>query len=385
MNKRVSLLFIFSFILVLAYSFFFFIPKYEDKKRNSVGSNSATKNQTAIDLHESLFIADLHADSLLWDRNLNKEYHYGHVDLPRLQTGNIGLQVFSVVTKTPRQLNYYKNDDQTDNITLLAIAQRWPAKTWKSTLHRALYQADKLAKLENDNFTIIRTKQDLKILLENRKINKSHLSGLLSLEGAHALEGDLNNVDRLFHKGFRIFGFTHFFDNELGGSAHGIHKQGISTFGLEVLKRMENLGILVDISHASPRLIDDIFEHATRPVIASHTGIKAICDTSPRNLNDQQIKQVAQSGGLIGIGFWPAASCSRDVSGIIKSIQYVVDLVGINYIALGSDFDGNVHTPFDAANINIITAALIENNFSSSEIHKIMGENVINLLLRTLP
>ena len=367
------------------YVFFFILPKYEDKIRNSIHANNYIINQTAIDLHESLFIADLHTDSLLWNRNLSKQYNYGHVDIPRLQTGNISLQVFSVVTKTPRNLNYYKNDDQTDNITLLAIAQRWPARTWKSTLERAVYQSEKLTKLENENFTIIRSKRDLKILLENRKANKGHISGLLSLEGAHALEGDLNNVDRLFNKGFRIIGFTHFFDNELGGSAHGINKQGISNFGLEVLKRMEALGILVDISHASPRLIDDIIKHSTRPVIASHTGIKAICDTSPRNLNDQQIKQVAQSGGLIGIGFWPAAICSRDVSGIIKSIKYVADLVGINHVALGSDFDGSVHTPFDAANINTVTAALIENNFSESEIRKIMGENVINLLLRTLP
>ena len=207
----------------------------------------------------------------------------------------------------------------------------------------------------------------------------------MSLEGAHALEGRLENVELLFNKGFRIIGFSHFFDNELGGSAHGMKKDGITKFGLNVLYKMSQLNMLVDISHASSKLIDDIFQHSMQPVIASHTGVQSVCNNAGRNLSDQHIRKIADSGGVVGIGFWPAAICSNNVSGLIKTIRYVVDLVGEDYVALGSDFDGNVQTPFDAANISIVTRALVQAGFTEHQIQKIMGDNIANVLLSSLP
>jgi microsomal dipeptidase-like Zn-dependent dipeptidase len=386
--NKISIIFISLLVLILAVciSFFHIIPKYEDTKRNSTYSNSPITDKKIIDFHNSLFIADLHADSLLWNRNLSSKHSYGHIDIPRMQNGNMGLQVFSVVTKTPRGLNYYANDDTTDNITFLALAQRWPKVTWESLLHRAIYQSQKLHKLAgNEQLTIIRTKRDINHLISARNSNQALIGGLLSLEGAHALEGNLDNVDSLFNHGFRIIGFTHFFDNKLGGSAHGINKGGLTKFGLSVLKRMEKLGLLVDISHASSALINDIFDHATKPVIATHTGVKGVCGNSPRNLTDLQVSKIAKSGGVIGIGFWQSATCTNNISGIIKSIKYVIDLVGINYIALGSDFDGSVQMPFDVSNIGLITEELVIAGYSKQEIRKIMGLNIINLLKNTLP
>ena len=374
--------------LIASYAFFFYIPLHEDRKRNSVTAYSPVTDQNIIEFHNQLFVADLHADTLLWNRNLTSKYQHGHIDIPRMLTGNMGLQVFSVVTKTPRNLNLSTNNDKTDNITLLAIAQRWPPNTWTSLFQRAIYQAKKLQKLEaktNGRFTIIRSKNDVRQLIASRATNQKIIGGVLSLEGAHALEGKLNNVELLFKQGFRIIGFTHFFDNELGGSAHGLHKGGITEFGINVLHKMEQLGILVDISHASSKLINDIFYHSSKPIIATHTGVNGVCNNSPRNLSDEHIYKIAKSGGVVGIGFWPAAICSRDVSGLIKSIRYVINLVGDDYVALGSDFDGNVQTPFDVANINIITQALLQNGFSETQIRKIMGENITNLLLSSLP
>ena len=333
-------------------------------------------------------MADLHADTLLWQRKLNKQHRYGHVDIPRLLQGNIGLQVFSVVTKVPRGLNLFANNATSDNITLLAIAQRWPAPTWNSLLQRALYQADKLHKAEsssNNNLKIVRTRRDLLELIEKRKTDKRIVGALLSLEGAHALEGKPENLDLLFKKGFRIIGFTHFFDNELGGSAHGIRKGGITEFGMKVLQRMNQYDMLVDISHASSTLIDDIFRHSPRPVIATHTGVNSVCERGPRNLRDEHIRNIAASGGVVGIGLWPGAICSQDVSGFIESVRYVINLVGEDYVALGSDFDGNVQTPFDSANINIVTQALSEAGFTNSQIQKIMGGNFLKLLVKSLP
>ena len=387
-KKRIAYSSLFLLALIACYAFFFYIPTHEDRKRNSVTAFTPVDNKSVIDFHNHLFVADLHADTLLWKRKLNSEYRYGHVDIARLLKGNIGLQVFSVVTKTPRGLNLFSNDDKTDNITLLAIAQRWPIKTWNSLLQRALFQSDKLHTAElnsNDRLKIIRTRRDLQRVIALQKNKQPVVGAVLSLEGAHALEGKLENVDLLFDKGYRIIGFTHFFDNELGGSAHGREKGGITQFGLNVLHRMDQFNMLVDISHASSKLIDDIFRHGVRPVIATHTGVQGVCNNSPRNLNDQHIRKIAKSGGVIGIGFWPGAICSQDVSGLIRSIRYVVDLVGENHVALGSDFDGNVQTPFDAANINIVTRALVQAGFGEGQIQKIMGENIANLLLNSLP
>jgi len=301
--------------------------------------------------------------------------------------GNLGLQVFSIVTKTPKNLNLFRNDDRTDNIRLLAIAQRWPASTWNSLYARALHQSQKLHDLQaaESSFRIIKYKEDLQQFIQDKQSRKKLAAGLLSLEGGHALEGDLENVERLFDAGIRMIGFAHLFDNRLGGSAHGIEKGGITDFGLKVLKKMERLKVLVDISHASPALIDDIFMHSTRPVIATHTGVQAICSHTPRNLTDEQIKQVAKSKGVVGVGFWTDAICTSEVKGIIDTIRYVTDLVGEDYVALGSDFDGNVQTPFDAAHMNVLTQAMLDAGFTESQIRKVMGDNVRRLLLENLP
>ena len=376
-------------LLVIAILFFVFAPAYVEKSRNRVATPDTSREvpSQVKSLHESLFIADLHTDSLLWNRNLAKRSNYGHVDIPRLLEGNVGLQVFSVVTKTPKGLNLSSNTDHTDNITLLAVTQAWPAPTWFSLYERAKYQAIKLQRVEKklaNKFYLIKTKQDLQGYLTQRKATTQITAGLLSLEGAHALEGNIENLDRLFDAGFRIIGFSHFFDNELGGSAHGVNKTGITGFGRQVIKRMNELGMFIDVAHASPQLMQDIFSLSNRPILATHTGVQTICK-SQRNLTDKQIIQIAKSRGLIGIGFWPRASCSADISGIVKSIRYVVNLVGEDYVALGSDFDGNVQVPFAANDMAQLTNALVLAGFTVSQIRKIMGVNQIRVLSNYLP
>lgn len=369
---------------------FIWLPAYVEKSRNQVLLNQHVEISAATKkLHESLFIADLHSDSLLWNRDLAKKSNYGHVDIPRLIEGNIGLQVFSVVTKTPKNLNLLSNTDATDNITLLAIAQLWPLKSWFSLFERARYQAEKLHHVANnsaENFFLLRNQHDFKNYLKQRKITPQITAGLLSLEGAHALEGIIDNVDRLYESGYRIIGFTHFFDNALGGSAHGINKGGITRFGKQVLKRMDELEMFIDISHASPALVEDIFNLSKRPILATHIGIQAVCASkSKRNLTNNQIKQIAASEGLIGIGFWPTVTCNRSIAGIVESIRYVSDLVGVDYVGLGSDFDGNVQIPFTSSSIQQLTNALLQAGFTQQQIRKVMGGNLQKLFLEYLP
>lgn len=338
-------------------------------------------------LHESLLVADLHADTLMWNRDLLKRGSWGHVDLPRLIEGNVALQAFTVVTKTPHNLNIERNSGDSDDITLLAFAERWPIGSWSNLTERALYQARRLQEAAADSqgrLVILKTRGDLASFLERRKRERGIVAGLLGIEGAHALGGDLNNLDRLIDAGFRMIGIAHFFDNEIGGSAHGLVKGGLTEKGRELVRRMQEKSIFVDLAHSSPKVIDDVLSMATRPVIVSHTGVKAVCDNT-RNLSDAQLKGVAQTGGLVGIGYWDTAVCGRDAGAIARTIRYTVDLIGIDHVALGSDFDGAIEAPFDTTGLVQITDALLQEKFSEAEIRKIMGENVARVFQQYLP
>jgi microsomal dipeptidase-like Zn-dependent dipeptidase len=368
--------------------FFFVAPQWVEDRLNGVGSPPPyAASEAARAMHQTLVVADLHADPLLWGRDLVERGTRGHVDIPRLAEGNIALEVFAVVTQSPRGMNIERNDSSTDNILPLGIAQRWPPKTWVSLLERALYQAARLkdmARRSDGKFVLIRTRRDLAVFLQRRKSEPAIVAGLLALEGAHALEGDPENVDRLFDAGYRMISFAHFFDSEMGGSAHGVEKGGLTDKGRELLRRMEEKKMIVDLSHASARQIDDVLELATRPVVVSHAGVRGTCDNN-RNLSDDQLRAIARNGGLVGIGFWETAVCGTDARAIAAAQRYAADLIGADHVGLGSDFDGSVKVPFDATGIVQVTEALLETGFGNEDIAKIMGGNEIRLLLANLP
>jgi membrane dipeptidase len=354
LNKilRLGLILTTSLVAVVAIVIFSFGPAFIEKRFNSVGNQLVPQlSSSSQSLQQSLIIADLHADSLLWGRDLAEFANYGHVDVPRLIQGNVALQTFTVVTKVPHPLRLEGNDDLSDDIIKFAILQRWPLSTWFSLKERALYQAKQLQAVESkasDRFRIIKTKQDLNNYLDLRKQNRHITAGLLGLEGTQALEGQIENVNQLYTAGFRLIGLAHSFDNEVSGSAHGVRRGGLTAFGREVLKRMEDLNLIVDLAHASSQTIDDVLQVSQRPVLVSHTGVQGTCNNA-RNLSDIQLQRIAQTGGVIGIGFWKTAVCGEDVSAIVRAIRYTVDLVGANHVALGSDFDGAVRQPFDVA------------------------------------
>ncbi len=374
--------------LLIVWLFFWVLGKYVDQDLNKTGEVDLSQvSQEARELHQELMVADWHADNLLWDRDLLNMINYGQVDLPRLISGGFAVQVFDAVIKTPRGLNYERNDDSTDNITLLAIANRWPPRTWNSLLERALYQSQILhetASRSEGNLRVIKSKSDLIDLLYHKKSKPTLVGGLLSVEGLHALEQNLDNIGKLERAGFRILGLVHFFDNAIGGSSAGVEKGGITDFGREVIRQMEEKSMIVDLAHSSEQLFFDVLKMAKRPVVVSHTGIKAVYD-SPRNLSDEQILAIAENGGIIGIGFWDGANGDVNPSSIVKAIRHVVDMVGIQHVSLGSDFDGAVHTHFDASEIVVLTEALLAEGFKPSEIKLIMGLNQINFLLENLP
>jgi len=385
--KRFLLIFL-VLLMTGAVVFFFFAAKMVDKQMNHVTLTELPKvSQKAQKLHETLNIADWHSDNLLWDRNILKRSKHGQVDVPKLLEGNVTLQVFDAVIKSPKGQNYNSNSDDTDNITLLAMGNRWSFRTWGSLCERAVYQSELLHKAEknsNGQLKIIRTRGDLQNFLTARKSNKKQVAGMLSIEGLHALEGKLENVERLYKEGYRMYGLVHFFDNKVGGSSAGLKKGGLTDFGKQVIKKMEEKKILIDLAHASPKLIREVIKVANRPVVISHTGVKGT-HNSKRNLSDEELKMIAGTGGMIGIGFWAGAVGSIQPASIAKAMRYTANLVGINHVCLGSDFDGSVKTYFNAAQLIVLTEALIKEGFSDAEIRKIMGQNQIDFLLKNLP
>jgi len=375
--------------LVVLAGFLFVHLILPGKVENSMNVNlphpSYVVSERAATLHDSLFVADLHSDSLLWKRDLRERSTIGHMDLPRLRQGNVALQVFSATTKSPAGQNYESNEADSDNITLLAVSSFWPVRTWSSIYERAIYQLDKLHGLARQgDLTIITSKRELRTFVAQREDGDSAIGGIYLIEGAHPLEGDIGNLELLFDQGLRIIGLTHFFDNELGGSLHGISGEGLNAFGRSVISRANELGLIIDIAHASPQMVEDVLELSNTPVVLSHGGVKGACDTA-RNLDDALMLKVADKGGLIGIGYWDAAVCDVTPRGVVTAIRYAIDLLGIDHVALGSDYDGGTAVMFDTSELAVLTDAMLQAGFTEEEIRKVMGENVKRFLLENLP
>jgi membrane dipeptidase len=376
-------------LLVAAFIFFTVLPGQIDRRMNRLDPDGVELQLTpaARALHSSLLIVDLHADPLIWRRDLLQRADHGHVDLPRLQAGNIALQVFGSVTKVPVGQNYDSNPSDSDMLTPAVISSLQPVATWNSLYQRSLYHADKLHGLQQrapETVQVVRSKQDLQRLLAARAAGSSVVGGLLALEGAHPLEGDLQNLNGLFAAGYRMIGMAHFFDNDVAGSMHGMEKYGLTELGYAVVARAEELGMVIDLAHSSTAAVDDILSVATRPVVFSHGGVKATCDYN-RNLSDAQILRIAENDGVIGIGYWDAAVCDTTPQGIVAAMTHVRDLVGARYIGLGSDFDGGTTTRFDTSELVYITQALLDAGYSESEIRGIMGDNALRVLSQILP
>ena len=256
-------------------------PNLVDGRMNTVIHTAPyTASESARAAHQALFVADLHDDALLWNRDL---------------------------------LQRYDRDSQ-------------------------------------GRLIVVQSRQDLVGFISAWSKDNQRVAAILATEGLHPLEGKLENVDRLYDAGFRITGLTHFFDNEVGGSAHGLGKGGLTPFGRQVVARLQDKGML----------IDDVLAVATRPVMVSHTGVA-------------------------GIGYWEGAICKPDIPSIVKVIRYAVDTVGVAHVALGSDFDGGTRTPFDVTGLPQLTEGLMAAGFSAGDIRAIMGGNVQRLLLQTLP
>lgn len=382
-GKRVILALGAVIALAAIYVFGVYVPGMDDKMNPVIAHEAYTVSEGAQALHDTLTVADLHADALLWRRNPAKRQSRGHVDLPRLRDGGVDIQVFSAVTKSPRGLNFDGNDAEApDDIALLAKAQFWPVSTWTSIYERAAFQAKRLQKIEkngSNNMRILRHKSDLEDA-------DGLLLALLATEGSHPLEGELEKIDGLYAEGYRMMGLQHFFDNALGGSLHGSKKGGLTEFGRKAVLKMHAMDIMVDVAHSSEAVVRDVLALSDEPVLISHGGLAGYCPrTANRNMPDDILKEIARRGGVIGIGYFDGAICDITPKGIADTIQAAVTLMGEDAVALGSDFDGTVTTTLDTSELAAITHWLLSSGMEERVIRKVMGGNVERFFRENLP
>ncbi len=385
---RLLLYALLGFAILLVVGYFTIAAPVADARYNTVQAEPPyNPSEQAQALHDTLMVADLHNDLLLWGRAPRTRHDHGHTDVPRLREGGVGLQVFAAVTQVPRGRSYAGTDaDAFDQIPFLAAAQRWPVRTWTSRFERARYQARKLrrAVARDEALMLLRTQADLDALLARRREAPSAMGALLAVEGLHALEGNVANVDTLVDDGYRMMSLTHMHDNALGGASTGLVNGGLTDFGAAVVDRLAARDVTIDLAHASEVLIDDVLARTDGPVVVSHTGVRATCN-SPRNLSDRHVEAIAAREGVIGVGLWETAVCGTGPAAVATAMRHVADRVGVEHVALGTDFDGTVSVPFDATGLPLLTEALLDAGFSRQDIEQVMGENVVRVLRQRLP
>ena len=405
------------FLLVLLGAVRLFGAETYDRLMNRIEADPEAPVPTAEDkaFHESLFIADLHVDTLKWDRDLLERSEFGHVDLPRLVEGNVALQSFTIVTQSPLPYGSsarYQNGEKcvsggsVDMAAMLAASQGRPAF---STHERAIYQIDRLKNAierskqrEGPELRLIRNVDDLRQLMADRRAGKQVVGAVLGIEGGHWVGNtpdDLEAVDEdmqeLFDLGVRQFAPNHRFDNALAGSGEGCERYGLTPMGERALKAAERLGIAVDVAHISQQGMDDAARVLSEPFMVSHTGVKGSCEDPcrpARNLSDPQIESVLEHRGIIGIGYWPYAVGPSvwNIADAMQHVMQVADRMGLepgHHVAFGSDYDGSVTPFFDVSDLNILTAVMRqrEQPFDERTIRNIAGLNVCRFFARVLP
>ena len=174
-------------------------------------------------------------------------------------------------------------------------------------------------------------------------------------------------------------------DNEICDSAKGNSEHnGLSMFGCKVVHEMNRQGIMIDLSHASEKTFWDVLALSESPVFTSHSSVKALCN-HPRNLSDEQIKALAAQGGVVQLclyDFFLSQRGSSDIHTVIRHIDYIVNLIGIDYVGIGSDFDGGGGIPGceNASQLINITIELLRKGYSPTDIKKLWGENFLRVL-----
>ncbi len=317
-----------------------------------------------ITVHHNATLIDLHNDIL--EVMLGEpSYHLGtlhtthHTDIPRLQKGGVDIQFFSdwvSPTQFPDSL-YYDQSQVMINILNNEIS------------------------VNQNTIGLARNPQEAIALNTTGKI-----AAVIGVEGGHAIENSLDNLVNLYNQGMRYMTITWNNSTSWAVSAQDARSTtvGLSEFGKSVIRTMDSLGVMIDISHTGIKTIQDILQVTTNPIIATHSGARALRNHY-RNLYDSQIIDIANTGGVIGVVFYPpflVNSGSANIDSVVKHIDYIKNLVGIDYVAIGSDFDGIENTPIgleDVSKFPALTLRLLERGYSQQDVEKILGGNFMRV------
>jgi len=361
-------------------------------------------------LHEQSLVVDMHTDVLLQvlrGADISKKLDYGHVDLVRLKEGGVDVQFF-VLWPNP---NYSRPDAMFEQTYSL------------------LDRLNSVIAENGDKVSLARSPDDIK-----RITNENKIAACIGIEGGTAIENSLENLQTFFDQGVRYMGLTWEDSPDWATSAKDEYKElitdraGLTEFGRDVVKKMNQLGMMVDVSHAGEQTLWDVIETATKPVIASHSCAYNL-RWHYRNLKDEQIKAVAENGGVIFINFYPvyldyeftrnhdqtlaiyksemdsikkiygtdrlgfrkyrtsfyrekAEPYLPDLGIIVDHMDAIIKLVGDDHVGLGSDFDGISITPKGiehAGKMANLTKEMMERGYSEERIKKILGGNFMRV------
>jgi membrane dipeptidase len=254
------------------------------------------------------------------------------------------------------------------------------SRAWKNHLAYALdghgwFDAE--VEAHADAIRVVRTSQDV---LDAKRDGK--LAAVLAIENSDACERSLNVLRMLHRLGIRSMGLTHNLRSDVAdGNYESRSGSGLTRFGVEMVKEMNRLGMIVDVAHISVRGFYDVLETSTKPPLASHTCCRALCEHT-RNLTDQQIRDLAHHGGSIGVTFVPSFvhPTEPNVDRLVEHIDHIVQLVGPDFAALGSDFDGGGDLLKDATELPQITARLLGRGYREEDLEKILGLNHLRVI-----
>lgn len=313
---------------------------------------------------------DLHADTLMWSRwigydllsrhtpPLPRAALGGHVDIPRMTEGGMGGQFFGLVS--------------------LPFLGR--SGGLARTVHEQIDALDETLARSGGKLRKVRTAAEVAECQADGAV-----SALLGIEGAHALEGDLEQLDAFRRRGVRYLGLSHFSANEACYPAYGrgrLDAEGLTRFGHSVVDRCEDLGVIVDLAHINKRGYLDVCRRAKKPPIVSHTGVSGAF-THWRNIDDEQLRAVADKGGVVGVIFCPRFVGGDGLEPIVRHIRHIVEVAGEDVPALGSDWDGFIvpSRPLsDPTGLPLLVDALRDAQLTDAAIGKILRGNVLRVL-----
>lgn len=325
-------------------------------------------------LHDQVPVIDLHADTpklMHWlgydlaehhERPMPRPWNYaGHVDLPRMRAGGMAAQVFGMWTWPYPQLGC------------------------AASVHHQLDALDAAVRAHPEQLVQATTAEDVRAAHA-----RGAIAALAAIEGGQALEGDLDHVAAFAARGVRSIGLLHFTANQLGTPAYGVGAQperGLTTFGKDAIREMNRLGVIVDLAHINRAGFFDAIEITQAPVMVTHTGVLGVHRVW-RNIDDEQLRAVAQTGGCVGIIFARRFLGGNDVERVVDHLMHILDVAGEDVPALGSDFDGLVVPARgldDISDMPRLTAALARRGLPEHVLHKILGGNALRVLADVPP